>query len=101
MKIMKFWQYALGLCVLAVLPACEEMETAQQTATRAVQAMMAPPPPMGWWNDEGATGSSRIIVHLGEQKAFYYKGKRLVGETTVSSGKRGFGTPPGHYHVVS
>lgn len=100
MKIMKFWQCALGLCVLAVLPGCEEMETAGQAATQAVQSMM-PPPAMGWWNDEGASGSSRIIVYLGEQKAYYYKGKRLVGESTVSTGKRGFSTPPGHYHVVS
>ncbi len=35
------------------------------------------------------------------QKAYFYKGKRQVGETTVSTGKPGFGTPPGHYTVLS
>src|SRR5213080_3960335 len=50
--------------------------------------------PAGWWDDEGASGSSKIVVHVGEQKAYFYKGKRLVGETTVSTGKPGFSTPP-------
>jgi lipoprotein-anchoring transpeptidase ErfK/SrfK len=57
--------------------------------------------PAGWWDDEGASGKPRIIVHIGEQKAYFYKGRQLVGETTVSTGKPGFSTPPGHYTVVS
>jgi lipoprotein-anchoring transpeptidase ErfK/SrfK len=56
---------------------------------------------VGFWNDEGASGSPRIIVHIGEQKAYFYKGKTLVGESTVSTGKPGFSTPPGHYTVLS
>lgn len=57
--------------------------------------------PAGWWNDDGISGSPRIVVHIGEQKAYFYKGKTLVGETTVSTGKPGFGTPPGHYTVLT
>jgi len=57
--------------------------------------------PVGWWHDEGASGSPKIIVHIGEQKAYFYKGKTLIGETTVSTGKPGFSTPPGHYTVIS
>src|SRR5213593_2114737 len=56
---------------------------------------------VGWCHDEDASGPTKIIVHIGEQKAYFYKGKRLVGETTVSTGKPGFSTPPGHYTVVS
>ena len=59
------------------------------------------PTPAGWWHDEGASGKPRIVVRIGEQKAYFYKGKTLVGWTTVSTGKPGFGTPPGHYTVVS
>lgn len=57
--------------------------------------------PTGWWNDEGVSGSPKIVVHIGEQKAYFYKGKHLIGETTVSTGKPGFSTPPGHYAVLS
>lgn len=56
---------------------------------------------VGWWDDEGASGPPRIVVHIGEQKAYFYKGKRLVGESTVSTGKPGFSTPPGNYSVLS
>jgi len=56
---------------------------------------------VGWWNDEGASGPAKIVVHVGEQKAYFYKGKTLIGETTVSTGKPGFSTPPGHYTVLS
>src|SRR5215469_17904536 len=56
---------------------------------------------VGWWNGEGASGPAKIVVHVGEQKAYFYKGKQLVGESTVSTGKPGFSTPPGHYTVVS
>src|SRR4029450_3812972 len=56
---------------------------------------------VGWWNDEGAFGPARIVVHIDEQRAYFYKGKRLVGETTVSTGKPGFSTPPGRYQVLS
>ena len=57
--------------------------------------------PAGWWHDEGASGKPKIVVRIGEQKAYFYKGKTLIGWTTVSTGKPGFGTPPGHYTVVS
>jgi len=59
------------------------------------------PTPAGWWNDEGASGSPRIVVRVGEQKAYFYKGKHVVGVSTVSTGKAGFSTPPGHYQIVS
>jgi L,D-transpeptidase catalytic domain len=59
------------------------------------------PAPRGWWDDEGVSGSPRIVVRMAEQKAYFYKGKYLVGETTVSTGKPGFSTPPGSYRVLS
>lgn len=88
----------LGGLALA-LAGCEELETAQQATSNAIKAVM--PQPAGHWYDEDVPGSPKIVVHLGEQKAYFYKGTHLVGESTVSTGKPGFGTPPGHYHIVS
>jgi lipoprotein-anchoring transpeptidase ErfK/SrfK len=56
---------------------------------------------VGWWNDDGVSGLPKIVVHIGEQKAYFYKGRTLVGESTVSTGKPGFSTPPGRYSVLS
>jgi hypothetical protein len=66
-----------------------------------IAAGYPPETPPGWWDDAGVSGSPKIIVHIGDQKAYFYKGKHLVGETTVSTGKRGFSTPPGRYQVLS
>src|SRR4029077_17874408 len=82
-----------------LLCSCEEMP---QPLQQAIAALPIPTPtPGGWWHDEGAQGSPRIVVYLTDQKAYFYKGKVLVGEATVSTGKRGFSTPPGHYSIVS
>jgi lipoprotein-anchoring transpeptidase ErfK/SrfK len=67
-------------------------------STAAGYPSAAPP---GWWDDEGVSGSPKIVVNIGDQKAYFYKGKHLVGETTVSTGKPGFSTPPGRYQVLS
>jgi lipoprotein-anchoring transpeptidase ErfK/SrfK len=87
---------ALALCLLALVVGCAEVETPPAMAT----APVAPPPPSGYWNGEGVPGSPKIVVSLSEQRAYFFKGKHLVGESTVSSGKPGFSTPPGHYTVV-
>jgi lipoprotein-anchoring transpeptidase ErfK/SrfK len=89
-----------GVAVLLFCCSCDELDTAQQTAANAIHAVIAPKP-SGYWNGDNVSGSPKIVVHLAEQKAYFYKGKRLVGESTVSTGKPGFGTPAGHYHVVS
>src|SRR3954462_4788375 len=85
---------ALLLTPLLLLAGCAEVETAST-------AVAPTPPPMGYWNGDGVPGSPKIIVSISEQHAYFYKGKHLVGESTVSTGKQGFGTPPGHYTVVS
>jgi lipoprotein-anchoring transpeptidase ErfK/SrfK len=92
-------QFTLLGATAALFCSCEEIPQQLQQAAAAV--IPTPTPMPGWWNDEGAHGEPRIVVHISEQKAYFYKGKRLVGESTVSTGKRGFGTPPGHYSVVS
>src|SRR4051794_32262032 len=85
-----------GLAVLAFVTGCAEVEPSPSTAVAP-----APPLPTGYWNGDGVSGSPKIIVSVAEQRAYFFKGKNLVGETTVSTGKPGFGTPPGYYTVLS
>jgi lipoprotein-anchoring transpeptidase ErfK/SrfK len=95
-------RYTVTIAVVAVFAGCEELETVHNRAASAIRSMI---PEWytagGYWGDEDVPGSPRIVVHLSEQKAYFYKGKHLVGETVVSSGRRGFSTPVGRYHVVS
>ena len=87
---------AIALSVVALLSSCAEIETPNTAATAAP----APTPMPYAWNGDGVPGPAKIIVHIQEQRAYFFKGKALVGETTVSTGKPGFSTPPGQYRVV-
>jgi hypothetical protein len=101
MKRRSLIQLVLTGAVAVLFCSCEDMQQMQQQAQRTLSAVLPMPTPGGWWEDEGAHGEARIVINISEQKAYFYKGKRLVGESTVSSGKKGFSTPAGHYSVVS
>ena len=88
---------AFALAVLSLFASCAEVEPPPSTTAATVPA---PTPEPYYWNGDDASGSPRIVVHIGRQRAYFYKGKNLVGETTVSTGKPGFSTPPGQYRVV-
>lgn len=90
---------SIALCLLALGSGCAELETAQQTAANTLRAIVPPHLDGGFWNDEGASGPAKIVVSISKQRAYFLRGKTVVGETTVSTGKPGFSTPPGHYRV--
>ena len=91
---------SVALLLLALCTSCADMETAQKAAADALKAMVPPHLENGFWNDEGAAGPAKIVVSVSKQRAYFFKGKTVVGESTVSTGKPGFSTPPGHYRVV-
>jgi lipoprotein-anchoring transpeptidase ErfK/SrfK len=100
MKLALVYRLLLAIALALLVSSCAEVQSTTSSAVRAVGNLVAPQP-SGWWEPGGASGSARIVVQLAEQKAYFYRGKHLIGETTVSTGKPGFSTPPGHYHVIS
>ena len=85
----------LALFALAFLASCAELPPPRTTGPAT-----APTPMPYTWNGDGVSGAARIVVSIGEQRAYFFKGKTLVGESAVSTGKAGFSTPPGQYRVV-
>jgi len=55
---------------------------------------------ISYWDGDGVSGSPSITIDLREQKAFFYKGDRLVGVSMISSGREGYRTPPGNYKII-
>jgi hypothetical protein len=53
-----------------------------------------------YWHGDGVSGAPRIVINLSEQRAYYYKGGQLVGESRISSGREGNSTAPGHFRVT-
>lgn len=54
---------------------------------------------VSWWRGDGVPGESAITLSLGQQKAYFYKGGRLVGVSLISSGDREHPTPRGRFTV--
>lgn len=71
------------------------------TRSAAVSPMAYRPevPIESWWKGDGVSGAPKIVVSLGEQKAYFYKGEQLVGLTSISSGDDNHPTPTGTYTI--
>jgi lipoprotein-anchoring transpeptidase ErfK/SrfK len=54
------------------------------------------------WSEKAgqATGPSRVIVSIADQRAYVYRGETLVALTTASTGKPGHRTPIGTFKVT-
>lgn len=97
----QLFQSAFALSLVALCTSCAELEKAKQTATDAARtAAAALQLNRTYWNDEGVSGPPKIVVSLSDQRAYFFKGKTVIGESNVSTGRHGFSTPPGHYRVV-
>ena len=76
------------------------MNAGNRSLTNAVKVASGEKPDSGYWNGDGGSGSPKIVVNLTDQRARFFKGSKVVGESTISTGKPGFETPPGHYTVI-
>ncbi|WP_395750675.1 L,D-transpeptidase family protein [Prosthecobacter sp.] len=54
----------------------------------------------GEWHGDTMTGSPRMVINLGEQKVYFYKGGQLAGTSPISSGREGMGTVTGSFSVI-
>ena len=55
---------------------------------------------VSYWDGDHVSGAPKVIIRLGEQRAYFYKGGTLVGISTISSGREGLGTVTGNFHII-
>ena len=60
----------------------------------------SPSKKVNYWRGDGVKGAPRIVIELGAQRVLFYRDNKVVGESVVSTGKTGFETPAGEYHVI-
>ena len=90
--------FAPLFCLLA-LPGCVTPPPPKPVVVKKAQAAL-PPKKENYWNGDGVKGEARIVIELGAQRVYFYRGDEVVGESAVSTGKTGFDTPAGEYHVI-
>ncbi len=104
---------ASALCALSVpaAPAYAAVETVEARMTAASAAAIAhqdmieafgkrPKPGQYLWRDVEALGAARVVVGLGDQLAYLYRGEALVAVAAISSGKAPKITPTGIFNVL-
>ena len=96
---------AFCLCAFVFCTGCAELQTRLEGPRRFLSdalktALAAPHPRRPYWRPDHFKGAPKIVVHLDEQRAYFYKGKHLIGESNISTGKKGYETPPGRYRVI-
>ena len=79
----------------------------QGNAPQAHQDMVAAFGPLNlrpgqyrWLPSIPAEGEARVVIDLLTQRFYIYRGERLVGVSTISSGKKGKETPLGFWAVM-
>ena len=52
------------------------------------------------WNDTNNADPVSVVINIGEQRAYVYRGEQLVAATSVSTGKDGKETPSGTFTIL-
>jgi hypothetical protein len=55
---------------------------------------------VSYWNGDGAMGRPSLKIDLENQRAYFYKGDKIVGVSVVSTGREGYNTPSGEFQVT-
>ena len=63
-------------------------------------ASTAPVDNISYWDGDGVPGKPSIKITLSEQRAYFYKGGKLVGISQLSTGREGLNTPVGNYKII-
>ncbi len=52
------------------------------------------------WRDKAGNGEPRVVISLGDQMAYLYRGDVMVAAATISTGKEGRDTPTGIFPIL-
>ena len=73
---------------------------AQEEATATFGALALRPGDHRWVDNVPATGDAKVVIDLKTQLLYVYRDERLVGVSTISSGKKGKETQLGYWSVL-
>jgi hypothetical protein len=55
---------------------------------------------VSYWDGDGVPGAPAITIDLSQQRAFFYKGGKLVGVALISTGTNENATPVGNFKII-
>lgn len=104
-NVLPLFRTLFAMAALLFCASCAELQMEVTAKQRVISdalktALAAPHAEPAFWRPDDFRGSPKIVVHLDEQRAFFYKGKHLIGASNISTGRKNFETPPGKYRVI-
>lgn len=54
---------------------------------------------VSYWDGDGMSGPASIVIDLGDQRAYFYKGGTLAGVSSLSTGDEGHPTTTGKFKI--
>jgi hypothetical protein len=90
--------YVLVTCAIC-LSGCATNRSAS-TATPYLNPFFGSEDNISYWDGDEIGGQPSIKIDLAEQRAYFYKGDQLVGVSVASTGREGYGTPPGEFRIT-
>ncbi len=105
MSVQSALRIPLSIGLLFLCSSCAELQTQLNANLKAGADALktvatAGHSPDSYWEPDGAKGAPKIVAKLTEQRAYFYKGKKVVGISSISTGRKSFETPPGRYSVI-
>ena len=55
---------------------------------------------ISYWDYARSGGKPRIVIDLEQQRAYFYRGGKIVGISVVSTGREGYDTPSGEFRIT-
>lgn len=104
--MLRFLRISTCASALFALVACDEDPSMGATQYMGgvygpgAVAQSAPQDTISYWDGDGVSGSPSIKIKLSEQRAYFYRGGKLVGVSQLSTGREGLGTPTGSYKIT-
>jgi lipoprotein-anchoring transpeptidase ErfK/SrfK len=92
-----------AVVILAFQAGCASFPSAKKEPPKPPRPPVSDAPASArksYWNTEPVEGNPWIVIVLGEQRAYFFRDRTVVGESKISSGKKKFETPPGEYKVI-
>lgn len=94
----------LGLAFTILLSACghdaRDGRNTQYLGGGGRTSQSASHDTVSYWDGGSASGAPSVVIDLGDQRAYFYKGGKLVGVSSVSTGREGYDTPTGNFKII-
>jgi hypothetical protein len=107
-----------ALAALSLVSSCTTVKTTGNTAFRYGRQFVTSDVPRvsrsvwhgvtGWfktddgsfWYADQVRGRPSLVINLGEQRVYLFKGGQMAGGSPISSGSEGYDTRPGSYRII-